>query len=219
MADVGVPAGNPASTTNADTITSVDGYARQILTLGPRSGANTTVIPESLTPGAAALQTGHRIGNPSSVLTRPANTTAYAPGQLIASSTTAGSIVVPSFAATPGAQGAGSIRRFRLYTNKNAGMDAVTLAVGLWTAAPTFTNGDGGAYAVATGAAGWIGSFGGSLVQVGDGAYLIAGPDVGQSIDFVLSSGQLIYWTMQTSTAFTPASAQTFTLVPEITQY
>jgi hypothetical protein len=177
------------------------------------------LLPTALTPGALALKTGFVIGNPSSVLTRPANTTAYAANQLVGSSTTAGSVVVPSFTATPNADGAGSIKRFRLYTNKTSGMGGVTFQIDLWTTAPAFTNGDGGAYAVATGAAGWIGSVTTTLVQAGDGAYFVAIPDVGNQIDFVLASGQVIFWSMQAMGAFTPVSGQTFTLVPEITQY
>ena len=219
MADVGVQGGNASGPSPIDTITNADNLARQVVTLSPRSGADTDQLPAALTPGASAFKVGSTIGNPSSVLTRPANTTAYAAGQIIASSTSPGSIVVPSFTATPGALGAGSIKRIRLYTNKNAGMDTVVLAVDLWTTAPTFSNGDGGAYAIATGAAGWIGSMNFSLVQVGDGAYQVSIPDVGSSIDFVLASGQLIYWSMQTATAFVPANGQTFTFVPEITQY
>ncbi len=174
-------------------------------------------LPSALT-AAGALKTGVVVANPSSVLTRPANTTAYAAGQLIASNVTAGSVVVPSFTATPGSAGNGSIKRLRLYSNKTSGMGGVQLQVELWTTAPTFTNGDGGTYAVATGAAGWIGSFTFDATQVGDGMYCVAMPDAGNSVDFALASGTAIFWTLKTNSVFTPASAQTFTAVPEITQ-
>ena len=82
---------------------------------------------------------------------------------LIASSTTAGAVVVPSFT-TPG--GGAIITRLRLATNKATGWDAVTLRARLWLASPTYTNGDGAAYAIATGAAGLLGQFDISLRAV-----------------------------------------------------
>lgn len=176
------------------------------------------LFPAALTTGAQALKTGRIWSTPTSVLTRPANTTAYSAGNLIASSTTAGSVVVPSFTATPNAQGHGSIKRLRLTTNKTSGMAGIQVNVDLWSAAPTFTNGDGGAYAVATGAAAYLGSAQVTLAQAGDGAYGIATPNIGDAINFALASGQAIYWSLSAVGVFTPASGQTFTLQPEIQQ-
>ena len=149
--------------------------------------------------------------NPTSVLTRPANTTAYAVGNLIASSTTAGSVAVPSFTVAAGA----AITALRLVTNKTSGWSGVQLSVRLWTTAPTFTNGDGGAYAVATGAAGYIGTFLFSLIQFGDGAAERGTVNLGGIIWEKLASGLLVYWDLQINTVATPASAQTFTLTAE----
>src|SRR3954463_10166718 len=70
------------------------------------------------------VQIGNR-ATPSSVLTRPADTTAYAANDLVANSTTARTVTVPSFAATPYALGTGAIRRARLLTNKTSGMDTI----------------------------------------------------------------------------------------------
>ena len=75
------------------------GQATMANSLGVAIASDQSAIPTtSLNSGA--------ITNPTSVLTRPANTTAYASGQLIASSTTAGSIVVRSFAIATSAGGA-----------------------------------------------------------------------------------------------------------------
>lgn len=154
---------------------------------------------------------------PSSVLTRPADTTAYAQNDLVASSTTAGSIVVPSF------HGFGpsipfQLRKVRLYTNKTSGMASVTWTIDFWNAAPTFTNGDNGAYAVATGAASWLGSVTTTaMAQAGDGAYCDGAPVTGSEIAMNQVTDQ-IYWSLQMTYAsgFTPASGQTFTLAPEL---
>jgi hypothetical protein len=177
------------------------------------------LLPSALT-ASGGLHIGGKTANPTSVLTRPANTTAYQQDQLVASSTTAGSVVVPSFQATPAAGGGGALRRARLETNATSGMGSVAFQIDLWSAAPTFTNGDGGNYVVATGSASWLGSmtFSG-LTQAGDGAYGVAVPDTGSDISFSLT-GQNIFWTLNCINAagFTPISGQTFTLTPEIFQ-
>lgn len=196
------------------------GVERQVVVLGPRSGAAVDVLPAALT-AASALRVGGTTANPTSVLTRPADTNAYAQNDLIASSTTAGSVVVPSFTATPANGGTGIIRRCRLLTSATTGMGGVAVQVEFWNTAPTVTNGDNGAYAIATGAAHWLGSMTfASLTQVADGAYGAAVSDVGSDIDFALASTAVIYWTLKYvgSAGFTPISAQTFTLVPEILQ-
>ena len=76
-----------------------------------------------------------RMINPSSTLTRPADTTAYAANDIVASSTTAGSIVVPSFN-IPGSSGAHYYcERILLRTNKTSGMGSIAFTVRLFTAA------------------------------------------------------------------------------------
>jgi hypothetical protein len=139
----------------------------------------------------------------------------------VASTTTAGSVVVPSVAAAGGAAGSGSLLSFILRTAATSGMGGVSFAIEFWSAAPTFTNGDNGAYAVATGAAHWLGSATvATMVQVADGAYGVAVPDTVAAIDFALAAGTAIYWTLQVTNtaAFTPTSGQTFTLQAAVQQ-
>jgi hypothetical protein len=153
------------------------------------------------------------ITNPTSTLTRPADTTAYAANDLIASSTTAGSIVVPSFAIANAAGGA-IIPRMRLSTTATTGW-GTTLTVTLWSAAPTYTNGDNGAYAVATGAAGRLAAFSCTLTQYGDGAAGSCVITSGNALVLKLASGTAVYWDLQATAAATPISGQTFTLTSE----
>lgn len=179
------------------------------------SAAATVLTVQGIASGTAQPVSG-LVANPSSVLTRPADTTAYSIGDLVASSTTAGSVVVPSFTATLVSAGYAMMRRFRLYSNITTGLSAVSLTIEFWSAAPTFTNGDNGAYTVATGAAGHLGRADVAMTQVADGAYGIGVPFVGGDMDIKLASGTTILWTVKTNTAFTPISGQTFTIVPEI---
>ena len=90
------------------------------------------------------------------------------------------------------------------------------LSVNLWRAAPTYTNGDGGAYAVATGSASWLANFLITLTQLGDGA-VGAGPLTGANeLALKLASGASVFWDLQILTAATAGMGQTFTLIPEM---
>jgi hypothetical protein len=176
------------------------------------------VVPLHVDTNGSLFVAAGVTSNPSSPLTRPADTTAYAANDLIASNTTAGSVVVPSFTAMRVAAGGASIAKLRLLSNHTANLGSVGVKVRLWSAAPTYTNGDNGAYAVATGAAGHLGTFTGTFEQFGDGASAALVPDAGSFDSIKLAAGQLIYWDLQTTTAFTPQSGKTFTLVPQVLQ-
>ena len=164
-----------------------------------------------------------RIILPTSTLTRPNNTTAYAQNDLIADNTTAGSIVVPSLSVDPRHQEIELIGG-TLYTNLTTGFTTFQGHIDLWDAAPTFSNGDNGAYAVATGAANWLGHLTTEVSSAynafGDGAKLAATPGASftatgsMPIPLRRVSGGLIYWSLREidATGFTPIANQTFTL-------
>jgi hypothetical protein len=191
------------------------------LTINTLPNAGQATMANSLSVAIASDQSGvpvtsfsgGSITNPTSTLTRPANTTAYAANQLIASSTTAASIVVPSLATLTGA---GILPRLRLRTNAGNGWGGVNLSINLWSAAPTYTNGDGGAYAPATGSAAWLANFlVSSLQQFGDGAIGSGGLTSANEMAIRLASGTL-FWDLQILSAATPGSGQTFTLTAEL---
>lgn len=185
--------------------------------LGTAGTASSNVITVQGIASGTPLAVAPTIANPTSVLTRPANTTAYTAGDVVASNTTAGSIVVPSATAARVSAGSFTLGRVKLGTNATTGMSGVNLQMDLWTTAPTFTNGDNGAYAVATGYAGYVGTATVSLQQYADGAVGTATIADGP-INIKLASGQSLYWTLQTLSAFTPASGQTFTATLEVVQ-
>lgn len=175
----------------------------------------TFITPMQQTGGSVTATSSGSITNPTSVLTRPADTTAYAANDLIATSTTAGSVSVKSFAIATSAGGA-ILARLRLATNVTTGWGGVSISVNLWSTAPTYTNGDNGAYAVATGAAGWLGNFQFALTQFADGAVGAAQLVGANEIALSLSSGTSVFWDMQVLTVATPISGQTFTLTAEL---
>jgi hypothetical protein len=166
----------------------------------------------ALLPRAAIAQQQNAPAiNLTSTLVRPANTTAYAGGQLIASSTTAGSIVVPKLSIQDAA-GDIIIAKFLLTTNVTTGWVGAAITLNLWSAVPTYTNGDGGAYAVATGSAGYLGQLSCTFAQAGDGAYAECVPALGTVIIPKLANGGAIFWDMSIGGAATPISVQTFTI-------
>jgi hypothetical protein len=95
---------------------------------------------------------------PSANFTRPADTTAYASGDLVANSTTVGSVVPMTFSpCTKGAGRSGQIRRVRI-SKTGTSITNTTVRVHLFSVLPTVsTNGDNGAITIATGAAGYLG--------------------------------------------------------------
>lgn len=163
----------------------------------------------------------HPITNPTSNLVLPAATTAYSANTLLATNASAGSLVVPSFAINTAA-GAAWIPRMRISVNDSTSTawGNATVVVDLWTAAPTFSNGDRGAFVVATGSANHIESYTCNMGAVnGDGVYGGCYPTFyassGSRID--LSSGTSVFWTLKTPTGSgVTAASKTWTLVPEL---
>jgi hypothetical protein len=87
--------------------------------------------------------------SPTHTFIRPSNTTAYAAGQLLANSTTAG-LVVPMRFPVGMLNGRGKINGARIATT-NPVVTLASFILHLFNALPVPTNGDGGALAVATG--------------------------------------------------------------------
>jgi hypothetical protein len=154
----------------------------------------------------------------SSTLTRPANTTPYTALDNVANNATAASITSPTITVARVAAGSVTIPRLKLRTSATTGMEGVSFRIDLWASAPTFSSGDNVAYAIATGAANFLGSFTGFFRQFADGAVAECTPEYGVPIAAKLASGQAIVATLQTLTDFTPISAQTFIITPDVYQ-
>ena len=159
------------------------------------------------------------ITNPTSTLTLPAATTLRLPGTLVASSATAGSIVVPSFT-IPNTAGGFYAPRLRLATNDatSTGWPGVQVQIDLWSAAPTFTTGDNTTWALATGSQVHLGAYSCALSAVnGDGEYAECAPAVGTTPAIKLASGTSVFWTAQTVSATGVVGASgVFTLTAEL---
>jgi hypothetical protein len=140
----------------------------------------------------------------------------YKPNDLIGSAAVAGSVVVPSFSIASAAGGA-ILPRIRIRTSLSPlSWQGVNLSVNLWSAAPTYTNGDAQPYAVATGSATWLGNFLVTLTQFGDGTVGAGQLTGANEMALKLASGTAVYWDLQILSYVAPAASQTFTLIPEL---
>lgn len=157
---------------------------------------------------------------PSSSFTRPADTTAYASGDLVANNTSAGSVVPMSFPVVRAPLGTACIRRARL---KKSGT-STTLAsfrLHLYTLKPTCANGDNSAWS--TSHSGYLGSI--DLDASGttgrawtDGSGVQGSPAVGSELTVEAVDGRLVYGLMEARAGYTPVSGEVFTVELEVFQ-
>ena len=148
---------------------------------------------------------------------RPGDTTAYGAGDLVANSTTAGSVVPLSFGTlTPKAYLSNAVIRTNNNTITNAGFQLV-----LFASSPTVTNGDNLAFAVTaanlTDCLGILHST--AAIALGPGSYQrlsLIGTD-GIAAGFTNSTPVLfpsgpIFGLLRATAAYAPANAQTFSV-------
>jgi hypothetical protein len=157
----------------------------------------------------------HLLTAPSYNFTRPSDTTAYTSGDLVANSTTAGSVVPMSW--IPSINRVGFwVKGVRLKIN-NATITNATFRVHIYNATPTFvTGGDNSAFGtvVATGYAAWLDSFDVTLVGLhADGAAGIAVPTEGaaSNMPHPLAANTTVYGLIEARAAYTPASGSIIT--------
>lgn len=172
----------------------------------------------SLDAGEAHIgEVGGRTALASANFTRPADTTAYASGDLVANSTTAGSVTVMTFTIGRGSSGAaasGMIRRARLRKTGTSTTNA-SFRLHLYRSAPTPSNGDNGAW-LTNNAADYVGAIDITADKAfTDGAIGNGTPNTGSEINF---THQTYYGLLEARAAYTPASAEVFTIELEVIQ-
>ena len=146
--------------------------------------------------------------------TRPANTTQYASGDLVANNATAGSVVVPHVAAARFPGGNGSVVGIQLMKS-SVTVTAAVFRAHLFTGAPTLGNGDNGAFALTNGGAkGYLGHVDVTIDQaLGDGAQGRAACAI--QFDTVAPNADL-YVLLEARDVYTPASAEVLTVELEL---
>jgi hypothetical protein len=165
-------------------------------------------------------QVGGHIANPSASFTRPADTTAYASGDLVANSTTAGSVAPMEFTILRqemGRRAGNSAMIRRAFVRKSGtGVTNASFRLHLYGSSPTAANGDNAAWSTSQ-AATWLGAIDVVVDRAfSDGA---AGVSAQVEIGRVLGgTGSVIYGLLEARGAYTPGNAEVFTVELEVIQ-
>jgi hypothetical protein len=159
---------------------------------------------------------GFQINNLSASFTRPNDTTAYASGDLVANSTTAGSVVplqidLGNVAAV--GHGITRITRARL-TKSGTSPTNANFRIHLYEASPSPANGDNGAWSTNK-AANWLGNIDvTSMLAFTDGCTGTGSATAGSEMFLRLASGS-IFALLEAKAAYTPVANEVFTLTLE----
>jgi hypothetical protein len=149
--------------------------------------------------------------------TRPANTTAYASGDIVANSATAEDVVPLQFG---NADVGGVMRTFRgaRVRKSGTGANGNSWTLYLFRAPPDVSAGDNAALAVANGRVEFIGKMVGTTGEAWtDGTTHQLAPSPNAQIP-VITAG-IVYGLLQVNAAYAPASAETFTVQLFCTTY
>lgn len=163
-----------------------------------------TISPELAIVSAAAT------------MTRPADTTAYALGDLVANSTTAGSVTPFTFAVSRVTDRLVSIIGGKLEKSTTS-VTSAFFRLHLYQTSPTVTNGDNAAWLSVK--AGYLGALDITVDRAfSDGASGIGVPVIGSEIIAVPASGTVnIFGLLEARGAYTPGNAETF--LPSLRMY
>jgi hypothetical protein len=143
---------------------------------------------------------------------RPANTTAYTVGDIVANHATAASVIVAQLDVSPIPGVPVSLDRVRLEKSNNSLVNA-SFRVHFFKSAPAVTSGDNAAIAVAGRAAGYIGKADIVMDQsFTDGAFGVAAVSFAAQL---ASGSKRLYAVIEALGAYTPASAEQFTVTLE----
>jgi len=196
--------------------------ATQLITRAPRAHPVYLVDPATETDigiGGAGIPVG-AIVNVSASFAVPNSSATYDIGDLIADSATAGSVTPLSFAGVARvAAGAASIIKARL-SKTGTGIVGASFVLHLYSASPTVTNGDTGAWQ-SNQAANYLGAFEFSLANAkvfSDGVSINGITQTGYPITVDLSSGTTIYGLLEARGAYVRTAAETFTVTLEVEQ-
>jgi hypothetical protein len=156
----------------------------------------------------------------SASFTRPADTTAYASGDLVANNTVANSVTPMTFAISRATGMGGMIRRVRIRKSGTSITNA-SFRLHLYSVSPTQTGGvgagtgDNAAWST-SGAANYVGAFDVTVDKAfTDGAGGNGAPLVGSEINFTADT---YYGLLEARGAYTPASGETIEVLLEVIQ-
>lgn len=168
-------------------------------------------------PAFAGTVTNDIVIRPSSNFTRPSDTTAYAANDLMANSTTAGSVVPLSWTVTLSNAGNFIVRRAQMLSTGKSITNA-GFALYLYTVTPTIANGDNAAFSTTLANLFCVMPI--TLTDIGtDDASGFGIPNIGSDCNAVTAGGtKIIYGLLKVIQPYTPTSAEVETIILEIHQ-
>jgi len=152
----------------------------------------------------------------SASFTRPANTTQYTAGDLVANNATAGSVTPMELSVAREAAGSVFIKRVLLRSTGTAVTDG-DFIVHFFTQSPTVANGDNAAFSCNKSAY-YLGSASVVYDQVFTDGVNGATTTTFTGIDVKLDGGRSVYALIEANDTYTPASGEVFTLTVEVIQ-
>ena len=168
-------------------------------------GANSLTLPTTVNGFCAVARDR---------FTRPNDTNAYSTGDLIANSTTAGSVVPLEFLGCSFDGGGTRIEAVRIRKSGTSTTNA-QFRVHLYALAPTASNGDNGAF-LTNRADDYLGAFDVTVDRsFTDGACGRGLSMTGTPLTVVLPTGTIIYGLLEARAAYTPAAQEVFTVILE----
>lgn len=153
--------------------------------------------------------------NIATSFTRPADAAQYAIGDLVANSTTAGSVVPMTFAlGNSFAVAQTRITRVRISKTGTSATSA-NFRLHLYQASPTVANGDNGVWSTDN-AANYLGSIDvASMKAFTDGCCDVGAATAGSEFMIRTASGKNLYGLLEARATYTPANAEVFTVTLE----
>lgn len=146
----------------------------------------------------------------SASFTRPADVLVYAANDLVANSTTAGSVVPLKFVLPVGSGNSIDFRQVSVSKTGTAAANA-NFHLRLYSSSPTCANGDNGAWS--TNISGYLGKIDPAIMEAfTDGCANVSSVALGSDIDINSGTSNVIYGLLVADAAYTPASAETFTV-------
>ncbi len=169
----------------------------------------------------AALLVAFPAAAATTTITLPSTTTAYTAGQLMANSATANLVVVPQFSVNAQSPTYDVIiSRGQLFINDATATawGSQKITIDLWSAAPTFTNGDRGTFSPATGTAYHLAAFTCFMsAEYGDGVWGECSINTGNALVISAVNPTTVYWTATALTGSgTTGASKVVTFIPEI---
>lgn len=185
--------------------------------LGQKAMSASLAVVLASDQGTIGVQAGKSVII-SANFTRPADTTAYASGDLVANSTTAGSVSPLSFSSVVRVAGVGALLRKAKLRTGNTSLTNASFRIHFYGTTETSSAGDNAAI-VLPDMANYRGSIDVTLDKAtSDGALGFGVPAVGDSIIVNPASGTSLFAFIEARAAYTPTSAQVFTVELELLQ-